>query len=164
MRSLALLTPLSLALMVSLGSAQQTAPAKGPPLALALEAAQTAVNTCTANAAKASTAVVDSAGVVLVLLRADGASPQSVEFSTKKAYTANAMKETTSEVQQKMKTDPTLAAKLSADPNMRPNPGGNEVIGAIGVGGSTTLNGVNGGERDAICARAGIDKIKDRLK
>ena len=69
-----------------------------------------------------------------------------------------------------MKSDPALAAKLNADTSLRVRPGGvplmvgNDVIGAIGVGGSPTLNGVAGGERDAMCAQAGLDKIKDRLK
>jgi uncharacterized protein GlcG (DUF336 family) len=35
---------------------------------------------------------------------------------------------------------------------------GEEVIGAIGVGGAP------GGDKDEACAQAGIDKIKDRLK
>jgi uncharacterized protein GlcG (DUF336 family) len=69
-----------------------------------------------------------------------------------------------------MKADPALAAKLNADTSLRVAPGGlplmagNDVIGGIGVGGSPTANGVAGGERDAVCAQAGVDKIKDRLK
>jgi uncharacterized protein GlcG (DUF336 family) len=35
---------------------------------------------------------------------------------------------------------------------------GKEVIGAIGV------SGAPGGENDAACAQAGLDKIKDRMK
>ena len=150
--------------------AQQAAPARGPAMALALEAAQTAISSCTASGTKVSAAVVDSAGVLRVLLSADGASAQSVEFGTKKAFTANALKAATYDMQQKMKTDPALAAKLNADTSLRVTPGGlplmagSDVIGGIGVGGSPTLNGVAGGERDAMCAQAGVDKIKDRLK
>jgi uncharacterized protein GlcG (DUF336 family) len=161
---------LLLAATSSLALAQQAAPARGPAMALALEAAQTAVNTCTANGTKVTAAVVDSGGVVRVQLTADGASAQSVEFATKKAFTANALKAATSAMAQKMKSDPALAAKLNADTSLRVRPGGvplmagNDVIGAIGVGGSPTANGVAGGVRDAMCAQAGADKIKDRLK
>ncbi len=41
---------------------------------------------------------------------------------------------------------------------------GNDVIGAIGVSGASGLNGVPGGVRDEACAKAGLDKIKARLK
>jgi uncharacterized protein GlcG (DUF336 family) len=139
-------------------------------MALALEAAQTAVSTCIANGSKVSAAVVDSAGVLRVLLSADGASKESVDTSTKKAFTANALKASTHDMLEKMKTDQALAAKLNADPNLRLRPGGlpimvgDDVIGAIGVGGTPTRNGVAGGEGDAACAKVGLDKIKDRLK
>jgi uncharacterized protein GlcG (DUF336 family) len=71
---------------------------------------------------------------------------------------------------EKMKTDKALEAKLDADPSLRARPGGlpimvaNEVIGAIGVGGTPTRNGIAGGLGDEACAKAGLDKIKDRLK
>src|SRR4051812_10444180 len=51
--------------------------AKGPPMALALEAAQTAIATCTANGFKTTALVVDAANVPVVLLSADGASPRT---------------------------------------------------------------------------------------
>ena len=69
-----------------------------------------------------------------------------------------------------MKTDKALEAKLDADSNLRARPGGlpimvgNEVIGAVGVGGTPTRNGIAGGLGDEACAKAGLDKIKDRLK
>jgi uncharacterized protein GlcG (DUF336 family) len=139
-------------------------------MALALEAAQTAVSTCTAKGDKVAAAIVDSAGVLRVLVSADGAGANSVENGTKKAFTANAFKTTTSDLVEKMKTDKALEAKLDADPSLRARPGGlpimvgNEVIGAIGVGGTPTRNGIAGGLGDEACANAGLDKIKDRLK
>jgi uncharacterized protein GlcG (DUF336 family) len=165
-----LLSALSLACTSTLALAQPAAPARGPQMALALEAAQTAISTCTANGSKVSAAIVDSAGVLRVLLSADGASKESVDTSTKKAFTANALKASTYDIAEKMKTDQALAAKLNADPNLRVRPGGlpimvgDEIIGAIGVGGTPSRNGVAGGEGDAVCAKAGIDKIMDRLK
>jgi uncharacterized protein GlcG (DUF336 family) len=170
-RPLAVLGALSLTTAATVASAQPAAaPARGPQMALALEAVQTAVSTCTANGSKVSAAIVDSAGVLRVLLAVDGASKDSVEFARAKAFTANALKATTSEMAQKMKTDAALAARLNADTTLRVRPGGlpimvgNEVIGGIGVGGTPTRNGVQGGDGDAICAKAGLDKIRDQLK
>jgi uncharacterized protein GlcG (DUF336 family) len=170
LRSSALLTTLSLAALTGVASAQQEAPARGVQMALAIEAAQTAISTCTTNGNKVSAAVVDSAGVLRVSLSADGANKDSVEFARAKAFTANALKAATGEMAEKMKTDAALAAKLNADSTLRVRPGGlpilvgNDVIGAIGVGGSPTRNGVAGGDADAACAKAGLDKVKDRLK
>jgi len=43
---------------------------------------------------------------------------------------------------------------------------GNEIIGAIGVSGSSPAPGSNvpGGTRDEACSQAGIDKVADQLK
>ena len=170
-RSFALLGALSLATAATMALAQPAAaPARGPQMTLAVEAVQTAVSTCTANGSKVSAAIVDSAGVLRVLLSGDGAGSDSVGFATGKAFTANALKAATADMAQKMKTDAALAAKLNADTTLRVRPGGlplmagNEVIGGIGVGGTPTRNGIQGGDGDAICAKAGLDKIKDQLK
>jgi len=171
MRPLAVLGTLTLVAAAGPAPAQQAAPpARAPDMALALEAAQTAISACSANGIKAGVSIVDSAGVLRLLLSADGASKTGVESSTKKAFTANALKAATYDVAEQMKTDQALAAKVNADSTLFVRPGGlpliagGDVIGAIGVGGGQTLNGVPGGERDAACAKAGLDKIKDRLK
>jgi uncharacterized protein GlcG (DUF336 family) len=169
-RPWALLSALSLACTSTVALAQQAAPARAPDMALALEAVQTAISTCASNSIKAGASIVDSDGVLRVLLSANGASKGASESSAKKAFTANALKASTYDVQEKMKTDQALAAKVNADTSLFVRPGGlplmvgSDVIGAIGVGGAQTLNGVPGGERDAECAKAGVDRIKDRLK
>jgi uncharacterized protein GlcG (DUF336 family) len=143
---------------------QRLPAARGPQTALALEAAQTAISTCTANGYHAAASVVDSAGVLKVLLAADGTRKLAVEASTKKAETANALKAATSSVLEQMKTDNALVAKVSADPTLFVRAGGiplmvgSDVIGAIGVGGAP------GGEKDEACAKAGVEKVQARLK
>lgn len=138
-------------------------PAKGPATALALEAAQTALATCTANGFKVSVSVVDSAGVLKVLLAGDGVRAMGVSSSTKKATTSVAFKAPTAAIAEQAKTDTALAAKLAADTTLfaraggQPLMSGGELIGAIGVGGAP------GGEKDDVCALAGVAKIKDRL-
>lgn len=135
--------------------------AKGPALALAYEAAKVAVDTCAADGGQTVAAsVVDSAGVLKVLLAADGTSPRGVSSSTIKAQTALQYKKPTSALFEQAKTDKAFADTIAANPAVNGRPGGilikvgDEVIGAIGVG---------GGRTDEPCAIAGLQKIQSRL-
>jgi uncharacterized protein GlcG (DUF336 family) len=159
-----------IAVASSVAFAQQPALARGPEMSLALEAAQTAISTCATNGIRASVSIVDSAGVLKVLLAADGTRKDQIDGGTKKAVTSNALKASTAEIAERMKSDPVLAAKVNAETNYFARPGGfplmagNEIIGAIGVSGAASLNGVAGGDRDAVCAKAGLEKIVSRLR
>jgi uncharacterized protein GlcG (DUF336 family) len=139
-------------------------PARGPALDVALEAAQIALATCTANGYKTGVVVVDSAGILKVVLAADGASQRAVDSATGKAFTVITYKSASSVVAKQAEADKDLAARLAADPKQRARAGAlpllvsGELIGAIGVGGAP------GGEKDEVCASAGIDKVRDRLK
>ena len=152
------------------GGGERQPQARGVEMALALEAVQAAVSTCLGNNVKGTAAVVDSAGTVRALLSADGASKNGAESSGKKAATANALKMPTSEVAARMEKDAAYKAKIEADKTLYPRPGGvpimvgSDVIAAIGFGGAQTLNGVQGGLRDEVCSKAGLEKIKARLK
>lgn len=135
--------------------------AKGPSLALAIEAAKIAVETCAADGAQTVAAsVIDSAGVLKALLAADGTSPRGVSSSTIKAQTALHFKKSTSALFEQAKTDKAFADSVTANPNINGRPGGilikvgDEIIGAIGVG---------GGRTDEPCAIAGLQKIQARL-
>jgi uncharacterized protein GlcG (DUF336 family) len=171
-RSLAVLGALTLAAISNSVLAQQSRqqPSRGPEMTLALEAAQAALAACAANGVKVAASIVDSAGGLRVLLTADGAAQEEVEISRKKASTAVALKEMTSEVADRMEKDQAFKAKIETDKSLFPRPGGiplmvgDEVIGAIGVSGASRLNGVPGGVRDEGCAKAGLDKIRTRLK
>jgi uncharacterized protein GlcG (DUF336 family) len=150
--------------------AQQPPPARGPEIALVLEGAQAAIAACQMDNVKGVAAVVDSGGALRLLFAADGAANNSIEISQKKAFTANLLKEPTSEVAARMEKDAAFKAKMEADKTLWPRPGGlplmvgNDVIGAMGFSGAAGLNGVPGGVRDERCAKAGVDKIKARLK
>ncbi len=172
-RSLTMLGALALAATTGTAFAQQGGqpqqpPARGVEMALALEAAQTAVNTCLSEGVKGSASVLDSEGVVRVMVSADGASKNASELSPKKAVAAIQMKKPTSEIQAEMEKDPALKAKLEADKSIFPRAGalpimaGNDLIGAIGYGGANGTQG--GGTHDEACAKAGLDKIKARVK
>ena len=138
-------------------------PAKGPALDLALEAAKFALETCRGLDQKVGVSVVDSAGVLKVLLATDGAAARGVQNSTYKAQTALAFSTATSQLAEQSKTDKALADRFAANPNLLARAGGipikvgSEIIGAIGVGGA------RGSEKDEACALAGLEKVKSRL-
>jgi uncharacterized protein GlcG (DUF336 family) len=159
------------ALAIPCASAAQAPPAATPPppaaksapMALALEAAQTAVAACAANGYKTSATVVDAQGNPRIVLAADGASFRAVESSQRKAYASVVFSAPSSTLQEQIKTDTALAAKLSADPKAFARAGalplnsGGELVGALGVGGAP------GGEKDEACAATALARIKDRL-
>jgi uncharacterized protein GlcG (DUF336 family) len=169
-RSFLLLGTLAGASSVVLAQQAQHPPARGPELALALEGAQAAVAACAMNGVKAAVSVVNSGGVLRLLLTADGATDDQIEISRRKAVTAVALKAATSVIADRMEKDAAYKAKIEQDKALFPRPGGlplmagSDVIGSIGVSGASRLNGVAGGVRDEACAKAGVDKISARLK
>jgi uncharacterized protein GlcG (DUF336 family) len=137
------------------------APARGPNLALAIEAARASIETCAASDQKIGVSVLDSAGVLKVLLASDGASVRGVQSSTNKASTALSFKAATSQLAEQIKTDKELSDKIASNTSFNARGGGilikvnNEIIGAIGVGGAHT---------DEDCALAGLKEIQSRLQ
>lgn len=146
------------------------AAARGPALEPALAAAQQAITTCLAKEQKIAVSVVDSAGVLKVLLASDGAHARGVTSSTSKAVTALTFKAPTSQLGERAKTDKEFADKIAAGPGTGSGASynaraggilvkvGDEVIGAIGVGGA------RGSEIDEQCAVAGLAAVQARLK
>jgi uncharacterized protein GlcG (DUF336 family) len=129
------------------------------PLSLATKAATAAVEKCAADGYRVSVAVVDRAGVLRVLLRADGAGPHTTDSSTKKAYTAATLRQTTSELGELMAKVPTVQGLRDMNEKILILGGGlpieinKEVVGAIGVGGAP------GTHLDDACGQAGLDSI-----
>ena len=140
----------------------QVPAARGPSLELAIEAALVAIETCAADGGqKVGVSVVDSAGVLKVLLAADGTSPRGVTSGNTKAVTALTYKSNTSQLTEQIKSDKVLGDTIAANTSLNARPGGvlikvgDEIIGAIGVG---------GGHTDEPCALAGLQKVQSRLK
>ncbi len=138
------------------------------PMALAMEAAAEAVAACEKNNYRVTVTVLDRAGQTRVILKGDRATPHTLDSSRGKAYTVVTLGpivklDTSGEIATRIKENP-AAAGLSAIPGLVFLTGGvaiksgDELLAAIGVGGAP------GGNLDEICAKAGIDKIKDRLK
>jgi len=136
--------------------------ARGPSLAAASKAAQTAIAVCASTAhALVGVSVLDAIGQPKVTMAADGARGWHIYNATRKALTAVGFKEPSSEVAADI-GKPDVAARVK--PNMTTMAGavplmvGSEVIGAIGV------SGAMGGDQDEKCAAAGASAIADQLK
>lgn len=154
-----------LAIGLLVGSAQTVAAADELPreavlpLSLATKAATAAIEKCTKDGYKVSAAVVDRAGVLRVLLRADGAGSHTPDSSRKKAYTAASLGRTTSELGELLVKMPHLQSVRQMNEDILilggglPIQFGNEIIGGIGVGGAP------GTQFDDACAQAGLDAI-----
>jgi uncharacterized protein GlcG (DUF336 family) len=159
------LTPIALiALATTTGAqAQAVRTERNISLDLANQIAAATVAACLANGHNVSAAVVDRAGGLRALQRADNAGPHTVEASQAKAYTSVSARNNTLAMMEGAQKNP-AAANLVHIPGFLllgggvPVRVGNEVIGAVGVGGAP------GGHLDEQCALAGIDKVKDLLK
>ena len=152
-----------LALCVAASAAQaQVRTERNMPLTLALEAAQVAVAECTTKGYNVTATVVDRAGQVKAVVRADGAGPHTVDASRRKAYTSASTRAPTTGMLENIQKNPGAQYLHLIDGFLplgggMPIRSGQEVIGAIGVGGAP------GGHLDDQCAQAAIAKIQDRL-
>lgn len=132
---------------------------RGPALAPALLAAQTAVDACEAMGFQVSVAVIDSAAVPVVLLSGNGAAAITQSIAMGKAVSSLRNGKPSADIAVEARTDKDLAARLAADPQQGPQRGGGlpikvgpAVIGAIGVSGSPDAGW------DVECAQAGLAK------
>jgi uncharacterized protein GlcG (DUF336 family) len=131
-------------------------------LALARAIADAALAECKSKGFNTATAVLDRAGQVLVMMRDERATAQTVEMARRKAYTALMFRTTTLEFQKRTANDPKYAAQRDVADILALGGGapiqvGNETIGGVGSSGSNQ-------EMDDACAKAGIAKVAELLK
>ena len=155
-----LMLTVSVAISATPALAQSVLNERQISLGLAREAANAAINQCRKDGYQVSVTVVDRSGQVKVMMRDDNSGPHTPDTSRRKAYTALTFRTSTTELANRVASNPSAA-------NLRditdiillagglPIRAGNEVIGGIGVGGAP------GGDRDEVCAKAGIDKISN---
>lgn len=134
---------------------------KNIPLAMAEVIAQAALAQCQSMGFKVSVAVVDRAGLTLVMLRGDGAGMHTPEGAERKAFTARTFSQPSADFVKRLAERPDTAGsvhytRVLALPGGLPIKAGNEVVGAVGVSGSPG--------KDDVCSQAGIDKVADQLK
>jgi uncharacterized protein GlcG (DUF336 family) len=95
-------------------------------------------------------------------MRADEASPHTMENARRKAYTAMTFKQPTAEYAKKLLDPASVAHQQVTLPNVIAIPGGqpikvgNVVVGGVGASGSPGV--------DDDCVNAGLDAVKDQLQ
>jgi len=100
---------------------------------------------------------------VRAVQRADNAGPHTLGASQGKAFTSASAKNTTLAMMENSQKNPAAATLVHIPGFLLAGGGvpvkvGNEVIGAVGVGGAPA------GQLDEQCAMAALDKVKDQLK
>jgi uncharacterized protein GlcG (DUF336 family) len=146
------------------GAARAQAPLteKNVSMGLSLAIIQGALEQCTKDGYKVSVVIVDKGGNVAASVRGDGTGPHTMDFARMKAYTARTRNQTSLQTM-KLMEDPANAF-IRQIPNVVgvgggvPIKAGNETIGGVGV------SGAPGGEKDEVCANAGLAKVEAALK
>ena len=162
MTQLSKLVAVVLASFAVTAQAQAVVNERNMSLELANQIASAAVAACAANGYNVAVTVVDRAGTVRAVQRADNAGPHTVGASQQKAFTSASAKNNTSAMLETSQKNPG-AATLGDIPGFLllgggvPVKAGTEVIGAVGIGGAP------GGHLDEQCAIAALDKVKDQL-
>ena len=159
-----LLSALALsALVITTGAqAQSVRSESNMSLELANQLAASGVAACLDKGYAVTVTVVDRAGSVRAVQRADNAGPHTLEASRAKAFTSASAKSPTLAMMEGAQKNPG-AANLVHIPGFLllgggvPVKFGNEVIGALGIGGAP------GGHLDDQCANAALEKVKDLL-
>lgn len=164
MRNITKISALALSLLAAFGAnAQAVRTEKNMSLELANQIASASVAACAANGYAVAATVVDRAGTVRAVQRADNAGPHTLGSSQQKAFTSASAKNTTLAMMEAAQKNP-AAANLVYIPGYLllgggvPVKVGNEVIGAVGIGGAP------GGHLDEQCAMVALDKVKELLK
>lgn len=150
-------------LVAAAASAQAVRTEKNMSLDLANQVATAAMAACTAHGYQVTAAVVDRAGTLRALQRADLAGPHTVAAAQGKAYTSASAKNTTLAMLDTVQKNPGAATLVHIPGFLIVGGGvpikvGSEVIGAVGVGGAP------GGHLDEQCALAALETVRDQLK
>ena len=139
--------------------------ARGISTTLAVEAAVAANAACASSSYKTTAMITDSAGVPIVVISNDGAAAITQRVAMSKAQAVLQYGITSGEVLAKATADPAFAAEVKASPLIDtarrgavPIKAGSYLLGAFAV------SGAPGGDKDEICALAGLAKIQDRIK
>ena len=152
----------TLALAAAAAASAATVSTRSIASATALQLAQQTVAACSADGYNVSASVLDRSGVLLAMVRADGAGPHTVEASRAKAFTSASSRNPTSGIAKAIQSNPD-AAGMANIPGFLVLGGvplkiGNETLGAIGVAGAP------GGHLDEACVHKAITALKDQLQ
>lgn len=163
MKAVFAITVAAMLVTTSFAQAQAVRTERNMSLELANQIAAASVANCQASGYAVTATVVDRAGMVRAVQRADNAGPHTIEASLKKAYTSASARNSTLAMMQTAQKNPG-AANLVHIPGFLllgggvPVKAGDDVIGAVGIGGAP------GGHLDDQCANAALEKVRDLLK
>jgi uncharacterized protein GlcG (DUF336 family) len=129
-------------------------------LDMAQSIAQAAVDSCRAQNYHIVAIVLDPNGMIKVMLRDEGPGPNIIELARRKAFTALSHRRNSSEQAKIWETQkiPNIGPDQAALGGGVPIKAGNDMIGALGVGGAP------GDTNDEACALAAVTKYADKLK
>jgi uncharacterized protein GlcG (DUF336 family) len=132
-------------------------------LQLALNVANAAMAACKADGYDVTAAVVDRAGDLKVLLRADTANPHNADLARRKAYTSRTFKVPSMDVAKRTNGPTDLSGQRFLFDIIPLGGGvpinvGNDTIGALGISGSPTQ------EADEKCANAALASAAGALR
>jgi uncharacterized protein GlcG (DUF336 family) len=131
-------------------------------IAMATAIALAAVENCKSAGYNVSVHVLGRNGETLVGLRNPLAGPNTYENSFKKAFTSRTFRIESGKFAENVGQNPVapqlMLANIVAARGALPIKIGEETIGSVGI------SGAPGGDKDEVCAQAGIDKVKDDLK
>ena len=129
----------------------------------ALKAAQAALARCRADGYQVAVAIVDRSGIVQALIRDRFAGPHTPDMATSKAWTAVSFRTNTTVLAAE-----THAGKPMSGVRHRPGVvavgGGRMIEGAGALLGGIGVSGAPGGDRDDVCADAGIAAIREAIE
>jgi uncharacterized protein GlcG (DUF336 family) len=154
-------------LLVSLSGtvAAQTATYTTRTLTLdaARELALATLDACRKAGHRVTITVLDNRGATKLVISEDGANPHTVENSMRKAYTSLTSRRPSGEYGKRLVSNPQSIGALQLDrittlEGALPIFAGKDIVGSVGV------SGAPGGDKDAACAQAGIDRIAAGLK
>ena len=129
---------------------------------MALKVSKAAMDSCRKAGFQVAVSVVDSSGVVQVMLRDQLAGFSTPEGAIRKARTAISFRTSTSSLAQSIATNPE-AGEIRNLPGILVLGGGviiqaeGSMVGAVGVAGAP------GGDMDEKCANAGVEAIQEAL-
>ena len=126
------------------------------------EAATAALERCRKDGYNVTVTVLNKSGRTKAVLHDDRAGPHTIENSFKKAYTSITFRDNSGDFGRRIGKNPPPHAALHLS-NVTTAEGalliraGSEIVGAIGV------SGAPGGDKDAVCAQAGIERVAKGL-
>ena len=129
----------------------------------ALKAADAALKKCRSDGYQVAVAVVDRSGIVQVMLRDRLAGPHTPDMAIAKAWTAVTFRTHTTVLAKE--TEPGRPQSgIRHRPGVAAVGGGLMIEGAGALLGGIGVSGAPGGDRDDVCATAGIAAIRDSIE